>query len=326
MTNASVTNSVFIVGNKPFCVWHFKDAKADFLRSIDTNYFQYLAETHAAQLNGERRQHAALALRTAYHHGLETMFMLIFASLQAPNCVVGWLLKCRTETLRELVDGVCSNKQFLTKWNLEKMSWESVAALIIGKIFAHRQDVEELNANFARLWTRLASDYTNSSLTAEHNSFKHGFRAAIGDGPSISWTQSDDPDRLPNSPKTTVLCSKLGAWFFMPDKLQKAKAPDMRHHFRLNYCHTNFHENDLVSDLCLISISIKNIVAFLRIVNGPPVEEVEVSEPVDKSAFDSSGRPRDGLRYLAINPPVREDAIPQITEQMIIEHFARTKL
>src|ERR1041385_6978782 len=84
----------FAVGKKPFVVWAYDAINDDFLRGIDTKYFQYLADTHSANLTGEHRLTAAIALRTAYHHGLETLFMLIFATLQAPHCVVGWILKC----------------------------------------------------------------------------------------------------------------------------------------------------------------------------------------------------------------------------------------
>jgi hypothetical protein len=61
---------------------------------MDTRYFQYQAETHGKNLDGENRQRAAVALRTSYYHGLETLFMLIFAVWQSPHCIVGWLSKC----------------------------------------------------------------------------------------------------------------------------------------------------------------------------------------------------------------------------------------
>lgn len=86
----------FAVRNQTYCVWdHDLSQRNDsFLRSLDGQYFRYQVEIHAPQLNGENAQRAAVALRAAYHHSLETLFSLLGALTQAPSCVAGWLPKC----------------------------------------------------------------------------------------------------------------------------------------------------------------------------------------------------------------------------------------
>lgn len=107
----------FTVGDKPFCAWFQKGTTKAFLRGIDTKYFFYLAEIHSQNLDGENKEKAIIALRTAYHQGLETFFMLLFATLQAPNSIVGWLLKCKTQQVHKFVKDISNGGlPFIWKW------------------------------------------------------------------------------------------------------------------------------------------------------------------------------------------------------------------
>lgn len=88
---------IFVVGEKDaFCVWDpdFRERNLTFIESVDADYFMYLAAVHGEQI-AEEPQHAAFALRTAYHHGLETFFSLLFAAVQAPRVAYAWVLKYR---------------------------------------------------------------------------------------------------------------------------------------------------------------------------------------------------------------------------------------
>jgi hypothetical protein len=63
---------------------------------VDPTYFDYVGRVNAEVLGTDEEQHAAMAIRTAYHHGLETLFALMFAAIQAPTAwsggcsVTGW--------------------------------------------------------------------------------------------------------------------------------------------------------------------------------------------------------------------------------------------
>lgn len=103
--------SVFAVADEPHCVWGWDLAERNlrFLDGLDEEYFHYIAEVHQDHLNETQAQKAAIALRANYHLSLETLFGLIGAAVQAPDCAVAWLLKARTEQIRSLtkslVDG-----------------------------------------------------------------------------------------------------------------------------------------------------------------------------------------------------------------------------
>ena len=57
--------------------WDLEQKNIEFLKGIDPNYFSYIVETHAENLEGKHRQQAALAIRTAYSQALEVLFALL---------------------------------------------------------------------------------------------------------------------------------------------------------------------------------------------------------------------------------------------------------
>ena len=69
-------NSIFVVNKEPYCIWEIDvgERNREFLSGIDPEYFSYLAEIH---LNADDEKRAAIALRAAFHHALETLFSLI---------------------------------------------------------------------------------------------------------------------------------------------------------------------------------------------------------------------------------------------------------
>src|SRR5690349_4853189 len=97
----------FAVGKNAYCCWDYNlpERNQQLLRGIDPEYFWYVASQHFEALDTEHRQRAALALRTNYYHGLETLFSLLGALAQAPECVAAWIAKCSTSELRHIVDG-----------------------------------------------------------------------------------------------------------------------------------------------------------------------------------------------------------------------------
>src|SRR4051812_36587962 len=105
---SSMVYSIFPVGPRPVCLWGtaLREDNRKFLEGVAYGFFGYLAETHRARLDGESRQLAALALRSAFHHGLETLFTMIGAAVQAPYCVPGWIVQCKTKCLRKFIEDV----------------------------------------------------------------------------------------------------------------------------------------------------------------------------------------------------------------------------
>ncbi len=317
-------NRAFTVGDKPYCAWYGKGTTEAFLRGIDTQYFQYLAETHAQSFDGEHKEKAVIALVTAYHHGLETLFMLLFATLQAPNCIVGWLLKCESNGLQKFVKGASAGElPFIWKWKLEKDSWEGISGLINGMVFNGRDDCIKMQECFARVWEKLASDYTEKYFKDEYNSFKHGFRASIGSGPTLSFHSQNQPKENPS----LVLSSDYGSWFNVVKELEGVKqGSHLDHHFVLEHCHVNLEPQTIASALCMISMSINNIVAFLRIIHDFPPEQIQCMRPVNEEAFQTFLKSPEklGLKYVAMGLKVNTKTV-SLTKQQIMEQLTKLK-
>ncbi len=117
-------NSIFVVNEEPYCIWEVDIAErnSEFLEGIDTEYFNYLLNVY---LESEDEKRAAIALRATLHHAMETMFSLLGAYIQAPNCSYAWIAKCSNKDLRMLVKNIGSYHNTLyTRLNIERVSWE----------------------------------------------------------------------------------------------------------------------------------------------------------------------------------------------------------
>jgi len=125
-----VHSSIFVVNEEPYCIWEvdLPARNMEFLDGIDTEYFDYVLKVHA---EAEDEKRASIALRTGLHHAMETMFSLLGAYIQAPDCVHAWVAKCSNKDLRELVKKVASFQNDLcTKLNIDKVSWGKRRPLI----------------------------------------------------------------------------------------------------------------------------------------------------------------------------------------------------
>src|SRR3989304_3703054 len=95
--------SKFAVDETPWCAWEWdlKKQNLAFIEGVDPTYFEFLARVYVNLPDSDQEHKAALALRTAYSHGIETFFALLFAAIQAPDCVIGWVHKYEIHHLKE---------------------------------------------------------------------------------------------------------------------------------------------------------------------------------------------------------------------------------
>jgi hypothetical protein len=89
-----MTGIPFVVDETPYICWDpdLQRKNLEFLRGIDSKYFQYVVESNIEHLEGDDKHRAALAIRLAYSQALETLFALLGALVQAPTCPLGWML------------------------------------------------------------------------------------------------------------------------------------------------------------------------------------------------------------------------------------------
>lgn len=173
---------LFAVGDEPFCLWGYDLARENdvFLRSFDSSYFEYVARLHLNHLEGEDAPRAAIALRAAYHHGLEALFSLLGALSQAPAAVTAWIPRCSNSRLRRVVSDISANRPILTQRGPQPLSWQVLAEIVHSHVWVDEEPRWATATRYARLWSRFAHEFLDDLHIAEYNSIKHGFRVLSG--------------------------------------------------------------------------------------------------------------------------------------------------
>src|SRR6266498_60113 len=270
--------AIFMVDETPYCLWSDKDPREltiDFLDKISPEFFVYQADTNLQKMRYKKHQQmAAIAIRTAFSHGLETLFSLLCAAIQAPYCVPGWMLFCKNEQLSNLLKKI-NNRESINCMFAKDASWENISLAIYETLVLNDKEKEKnIRKQFARLWSRWSSDFTKQEFSREYNSIKHGFRAKIG-GNYLAIRQSASPSK-----GTLLGKSEFGSRYFVYEYIG-----DSKNHCRLLKNFRNWDPEAMAWGLHLISMSISNIISALKTVNGFPANKIKFTYPTDKNTF-----------------------------------------
>jgi hypothetical protein len=308
----------FAIDETPHCVWDLdiRQLNLDFLNGIDPTYFEHIANIHGPCLEGDERQYAAIALRTAYSQGLETLFALLGATVQAPFCVAGWMLKYRTEELIRVVRKILERQPIYTKWRIKRMSFEKLAEAVN----AHHvtQDAEKdgrTGERFGALWRRFATDFLDEKFNFEYNSIKHGLRLHMG-GFYFAMGAEDTPGVACPPERMHVLASnEFGSSFFVAERLH-----DRRNHVVARQS-LNWNPINYFLRLHLISMSISNTIGFLKVMNGVPATEVKFSRPINEIMFDEAWKVVAGMSSVSWGSPIKAEHVTPLSSEDILSVY-----
>ena len=310
----------FAVNETPYCLWDLDIQKSnlDFINNIDPRYFEHMANLHGEFLEGEESQYAAVALRIAYSHGLESLFALLCAIAQAPDCIVGWLLKYKNVELYEVIRKISERRPIYSRLPAKSVTWNVIAELVFTYLKTSDDEKDsQIRNSFARLWERFASDYLNVNHGFEYNSIKHGLRVKMG-GSYFALGMEDTPGvAAPPERMRIVGQSDFGSSFFIPDKLHNGRNFSIRHH-RLNWNPQNF-----IFALHLISFSITNVIGFLKIYYGMPANEVQFYWPSEDSLYQEPWNHDTGMTF-NWNSPITEIDITPLSKEEIFSVYAES--
>lgn len=318
-----IVGQYFSVLGKPYCVWMAKDSNLHFLKNLDTDYFWYLADTHSKQLNGEHKLRSAISLKLAYYQGIEAFFMLLFSSFFSPKSVCGWLLKCRTEQVRDILqsvkDGVAPK---YLQIELDTWSWLSISRFVTGTIFGNTENKDQLIGWFSEMWKKFADDFCEQHAIDEYNGIKHGLRVNAGKGPSfkISPPENNSDGRQP-----TVLSSDFGINFFSQKKILNSEGSELGHHFVLQSCHVNIDPTYLAHWVCMVSMSIKNVVALLFYLNDYPMDNLFTLKPADENTLKLLKPKTNELLHCSFSPDLYTKDVMHITKEKILNGISKPR-
>jgi hypothetical protein len=303
----NMTNVVFVVGkDTPLCVHDpdFVERNTTFLDSVDPGYFDYLAKVHLAGLEDDS-QHAAIALRTAYHHGLETFFALLFAAVQATPVAYAWALKYNAADLRWLCQTVTWSEYVRNLYGLNPVTWDGLSGLV-NRFNFDAAKLSETKQLFADLWRRFAGDFVREEHGFEYNSIKHGFRLRPG-GFGLALGREPQPGVPPPEQEMKTLAnSKFGSSFFTAEHFLKPppnpKGKRNSEHFRTRRRSLNWSPEAAVIAVQLLSMSINNVLSFMKIQCGQPGAEVRFIRPSDVATFEAPWSFSVGVFDLSMDP------------------------
>jgi hypothetical protein len=163
-----VQQAIFAVGDEPYLLWEedVSERARDFLAGIDPEFFSYVLKTHASSGDEER---AAAGIRLALHHATETMFSLLGALVQAPDCPYAWLARCSNTELREVVRRITEgDRALLCKFKLSGMGWEPIASLVFENFQPGTERQKLAIKGFSTLWTGLAGELLTDAVVEEY--------------------------------------------------------------------------------------------------------------------------------------------------------------
>jgi len=310
----------FVIDERPLCVWdwNIRQLNDEFLDRFDPGFFEYVAAAHAQALDGDDQQHAAVALRTSCAHAMETMFAMIAAVLQAPDCVVGWLHRYRNEELKSVVAKIHCHKEVLAKVRLKEVSWQGVANAVFSRIsLTDKAKEQRIKQEFGQFWSRLADDFLDDQSSSEYNGFKHGLRLGAG-GFQLAVGIEDIPGQ-PCPPEKMALIggSQFGSTYYVPTPFNGVPALNihMVQHSR-NWTPENFGYR-----LRLISISLQNLVSFVRVVLGADPTKQKFVWPEDFDVFAACWQERTNVMCSSFNLDIAAENITALTKEEIIQVY-----
>lgn len=284
-------NTIIVVNDEPYCIWDvdLRGRNNEFLDGIDADYFEYLLDVYLSaderkDTKEKDEKRASIAVRMAYHHALETLFLLLGAYAQAPDCAYAWVSKCSNRELREFLGRVNRRDSTLfTKLKVNSISWESFANLVFMFYLPDTQRGEITRKLFAGLWTRLAGEYLEEDHRDEYNSLKHGFRAKAGGFALKFGAEHQYGVPPPDNEMKLMGHSEFGTAFL---KLEPVDESPGNRSLRTGRVSLNWKVEKVMLQLQLIHMSILNVKGALKIANGAKPSECKFVRPTEDSDFE----------------------------------------
>lgn len=310
---------VFAARDEPYTVVDFdlRERNRRFLAGIDPGYFEYLVSAHAGNLVGENQQRAAIALRTAYHHGIETLFTLLGAYIQAPLAVAAWIPKSSTGDLREIARRLQYGAALPTPTGPAQMLFVDLSKSVHDGAWGDDPSRDTTIQKFGQLWSRFASDLLDTLQQDEYNSIKHGFRVRAGGfavqmGDEVRYGEAAPPEAM-----KTVGASLFGTSFSVLEGRDDQRAKRSTFEFRLRRVALNWTIERVTLALPLLAMSINNVVSKLRLMSGEPPENLKVQRPSEATAFFAPWRVTTGVTSSNMDLTVPWDEVDEPTRESL---------
>jgi hypothetical protein len=317
-----LNNTIIVVNDEPYCVWEVdpKERNKEFFEGIDEGYFDYIVNTHLAT---EDEKRASISLRIAFHHSLETMFSLLGAYIQAPDCGYAWLAKCSNSDLRSIVKRISLHDNTLfTKLNIQDVSWEAIAQLIFQTYLPGTEKNNITTKMFAQLWRRLAHEFIDENHIAEYNSLKHGFRVKAGGFGLAVGVEHQYGVPPPEEGLQVIGHSDYGTTFYKLETIGDAKG---NRSLRSRRVSLNWTVERVTLLIQLVSMSITNITSAIKIANGAKPEANRFVRPTQDSDFEKPWTYSPGVTVCNFDCVIDSTQVVPVTKHELLKEIEKFK-
>jgi hypothetical protein len=308
-------SSIFTVNDSPYCLWEADvvDRNRAFLDGLDPEYFSYLLDTY---METEDEKRGLVALKIGLHHSIETLFSLLGAFVQAPDCAYAWIAKCSNAELRTFVDRVTrGDASLISKLRLPDITWESVASEVFNTYQPGTERQAQTVERFASLWRSLSHELLNQAAIDEYNALKHGFRirsGGFGLAVGVEHTYGVPP---PDSEMQMIGNSSHGATFL---KVESMAAGRLGPHIRSRQTSINWSAERVILQFQLVGISINNVISGLKVLNGYPAGTCKFLRPQEDTDFAKPWQYQVGVTSANFDYVLDEDRLPLVTKAELL--------
>lgn len=286
-------NSVpFCVLERPYAYWgrDVVEENTQFLVGLDGLVYYRTAQMLIHELPEDRedddkgRKDISSLARLLWHHGLETLVMLLGAFIQAPTAAKGYFLKCQSHDVRELTRLLV--REQLPRYNRVEETDFTISALVAG---LHRwtgwDNIETIVERQSFALRRMLADFEKPQQRFEYNSIKHGFRANHGRF-ALAMGQEESPGVLaPGESMRLIGSSKDSSHFDVEKEIRDTTKAQSRVNFATEKTSLAWSLERVLCELQITSFLIENAAGALRIINGVEPKNVQFHRQVDGDEF-----------------------------------------
>lgn len=292
------TSTPFCVLKRPFVVWS-DDVDRDcleFLGRIDVEFYDRAARDIVNNLrdenpheidekssqnqrgNNRHQDDVSSIVRLLWHHGIETLVMLIGAYIQAPAAVHAYFIKCRTEDTLEIAKSLLYGRR--PEYNRTNDADFNLENLLRGlHLSAPWSDKEVTIKRFTQALYAMLASFTSEEHRLEYNSIKHGLRASHGQFAIMARVEKVPGVEAEPGAMQLVGGSREASSFGVAVPLPDASKELARVNFRIDRVTVAWSMDKVLYDLQILSILINNAVSALQISMNLAAERVKFVRP-----------------------------------------------
>lgn len=171
---------------------------------------------------------------------------------------------------------------------------------------------------FGSLWQKLAHEYIDKNCVDEYNSIKHGFRVRSGGFALAVGLEHEYGVAPPDDEMNMMGSSEHGSTFY---KIEPARSSKQNRSIKSKRTSINWKLEKVALQLQLISMSINNVVAALKIINGAKASTCQFIRPEQDADFEKPWTHSIGVTNCSMNFVINDNDIAATTRKELLKNL-----